>query len=202
MERLWEEDWFLLREDGQEPHLARRCRKALEPWGRAVSGHHGEPPKEADGLRLRVSQHFGELEKADAAAFARIAVDLFLAGDRCKEFRGMVLRDESRDVARRASWMLAGLAVLCDWIGSDETYFPFQPAAMSLGEYWTRYALRGAEAALPASGVLPTRVAYRMGMDILFPEIDSPSPLQEYVSRCPLAEGPQLFILERQHPAV
>lgn len=195
-ERIWEEDWFRLRANGKEQPSARKCRKALEPWGRAVAGHHGEPPKEADGLRLRVSQHFGEMEKADAVTFARIAVGLFLTGDRCKEFQGMVLRDESRDSAPRACWLLAGLAVLCDWIGSDETYFPFRPARLTLGEYWTRYALRGAEAALPASGVLPTRVASRMGMDILFPEIGSPSPLQEYASRCPLAEGPQLFILE------
>jgi CRISPR-associated endonuclease/helicase Cas3 len=67
---------------------------------------------------------------------------------------------------------------------------------MPLNEYWNRHALKNAQRALYSSGVLPSAVSSKTGMEILFPGIKTPSPLQSHVSSCSIEKIPQLFIIE------
>ena len=63
-------------------------------------------------------------------------------------------------------------------------------------EYWQRYAVPRARAAVDAAGVLPSAVAPFPGMTSLLPQDAVPTPLQEAVAGYELAEGPYLFIIE------
>ena len=81
---------------------------SLMPLSRAVFGHHGEPVNEASPRPLRGL--YGAYGLANATTFAREAVSLVLDGLVAVR-RGAQLE--------HASWIVAGLAVLADWIGSS-----------------------------------------------------------------------------------
>ena len=44
--------------------------------------------------------------------------------------------EETLTEFHRTSWLLAGLAVPSDWIGSDSKHFPFCTEPMPLEKYW------------------------------------------------------------------
>src|SRR5208283_6019562 len=56
------------------------------------------------------------------------------------------------------SWRLSGLTTLADWVGSDAEFFPLAPLDIPLSDYW-RNALKAAEQALAAKGLLPAKPA-------------------------------------------
>lgn len=101
------------------------------------------------------------------------------------------------DASRLQSWLLSGFAVVCDWIGSNEEFFPYSQEPVPIEEYW-QTALDKADRALDATGILPVRTKPFSGMGDLFPTLKDvhPSPLQEHVSKCDLPSGPQLWIIE------
>ena len=97
---------------------------------------------------------------------------------------------------RRASWWIAGFVILCDWIGSDTTFFPYETDPRPLAEYRI-IALARAQKAVAASGLIGSAPRPFAGISALFPSIaDCPSPLQQTASTVELGEGPQLFVLE------
>ena len=57
-----------------------------------------------------------------------------------------------------ASWIVAGLAVLADWIGSSQTWFEYTKQGPDLAAYW-QTALGRAHTAVSLSGVIPAAVA-------------------------------------------
>jgi CRISPR-associated endonuclease/helicase Cas3 len=126
-----------------------------------------------------------------AREFLEAAVQLFLTatprtGLNAKElFKGI----------KRCSWLLAGISVLCDWIGSNEKYFPYESQERNLRGYLSdsrEKALRG----LKESGVLPVSVAQYSGVRNLFKNILRPSPLQAHVDASDVPNVSQLWILE------
>ncbi|HEY3373637.1 MAG TPA: CRISPR-associated helicase Cas3' [Candidatus Aquicultor sp.] len=164
---------------------------------KAHTGHHGEPPrmKGPNGLPLALSSFF---DRDDINA----AVDFFV------DFHTLLLHEygtvsntQSPTIIYEqmpiASWLMAGFAVLCDWIGSNSKWFPLCDNQMSLAEYWRQYALPQAERAIRETGLsaaLPRQ--YDNTFMGLFPAISKPTPLQQHVTECPIAAAPQLFILE------
>ncbi|MBI4676647.1 MAG: CRISPR-associated helicase Cas3' [Elusimicrobia bacterium] len=189
----WRENWFRLDQsgDGDEP----TWKEVLLPWARAVMGHHGEPPRTVDraGTRMRAAKLFCNQSLQAVEEFSAAACRLLLPRE---EGRLVVFGDDLGPRFKRLSWFLAGLAVLADWIGSDEKHFPYQATEIPLEEYWAKHALPAARKAVRASGALPARASLKTGMGELFPERRRPSPLQAHASECGLANGPQLFILE------
>jgi len=184
----WKDRWFRFADgdlyDWQE---------MVFPCMQAVTGHHGTPPRaEFHGIKLSLDNHFDAGAKEAAISFIREVASLTLG----QTFSSLAYDERFDLVFKRASWLLSGLAILSDWIGSDTSYFPYRTDVMPLSEYWVKHALSQAEVAVQASGVLPPQPCRRTGMNALFPEIEEPSPLQEYVSSCQLSSGPQLFILE------
>lgn len=161
-------------------------------WARAVTGHHGQPPEES---RRDLGTHFQSGYDLPAAnEFAAQMKDTFLRGldfnQGCFSSPKAFLHE-----SRRLSWWVAGLAVLADWIGSNQDYFNYHDEPLPLEDYWAS-ALVKAERAVGAVGVLPVATKGHLGFDQLFPEISVPSPLQAWANDVQLAAGPQIHLLE------
>ena len=169
-----------------EPDLFRLHSDTRRSWRllvSAVTGHHGAPPSDESP---DINPLFGKAGVEAARLFAAEVRTLFSLPDKL-------------NVARKcgpASYALAGLAVLSDWVGSKVEWFPYQdPAHVSdLTSYW-HSAQERAEQALHKSGVLPARPRTK-GLsygDLLKGE---PSPMQRWAQAVDLPEGPALFMIE------
>lgn len=194
-QNVWNENWLC---------LDKACfdqfdwNDLLLPWITATTGHHGYPPQNmSNGLVINPNDLFTEEDIEMASAFVK-AVSSFLLKDTLKNFsssNGCGYEFEELEAAfKTTSWLLAGIVIISDWIGSSNDHYLSNP--ISLEEYWEKYALPLAEKALEESGILPSIISLSTGMDILFPNIEVTSPMQDYVSTCPIANHAQLFILE------
>jgi CRISPR-associated endonuclease/helicase Cas3 len=187
--RAWSENWFDLNLSDDQFDW----RDALRPWVFAVTGHHGKPPEKPKN-NLMLSMLFDLRDRNSAIAFAEASAGLFLK--RPSSHLMLEFSEETHTEFHRTSWLLAGLAVLSDWLGSDSRHFPFCTEPMPLEKYWNEYALPLAEKAIRDAGILPARVSEKTGMQALFPKMP-PTPLQSHVSACELKPGsPRMFIIE------
>ena len=59
----------------------------------------------------------------------------------------------------RASWLVAGLTVFSDWLGSSQAVFEYERPDYDLATYWRTMALPRAHRAVERSGVIPTASA-------------------------------------------
>lgn len=163
-------------------------RERWDDWLRIACGHHGQPPREGGARRLRATDHFLPDDMDAAQAFACDAAVLVGA-----------LPAPGQTLDPRRGWQLAGLMVLADWIGSNQYHFPYRAQPMALADYWHEHARPAARRALAASGITACCCAPYAGVDQLtrlIPYLSSPTPLQHYAASVPLADGPQLFLLE------
>lgn len=164
--------------------------RALTPLLGASFGHHGMPcAVERDG---DVPAVFRGESLADALAFAAAAAGLF-----CPD--GLALDGRPRsDRFKIASWVVAGFVTACDWLGSHQPTFPYRGDAtnLSLAEYWLDHACPRAARALDMAGIVPAAPAPTRSFGDLFPEIERPTPLQDWTQSCPIAAGPNLFLIE------
>jgi len=159
-----------------------------KPWIEIVTGHHGIPPKRK--LKERLSNFFQPEDVSAALSFSKEAFNLFL-----KDFDFRPLLDkELKKRLQAVSWQLAGVAVLADWTGSNQTFFDYYSKPQALNQYW-KTALNNAQKAINS---LPEPIKTTPFTDInsLFPFIEHATPLQEYATTEPLSDKPQLFILE------
>lgn len=159
----------------------------LEPWLEIVTGHHGMPPK----TKLR-TRNFFELEDEQAAmAFVQDAIALFLGDFDFQPLLDKALKKRLKSV----SWQLAGVAVLADWLGSNQDHFKYCDKPKDLNVYWREIAIKKAEDAVNALPKAPDVASFQT-IENLFPFIQQPTPLQKYAINEALTELPQLFILE------
>jgi CRISPR-associated endonuclease/helicase Cas3 len=153
----------------------------------AFAGHHGRP---AQAPQAGANRGFDVADADAALAFFRA----------CGPAMGLpklawpVMEDEGR--VARATWFFAGLAVACDWIGSNQEWFAYRADTMPLDEYWHDMALPCAKAALAAARIVPSRFAPMPTIESLLPADAAPTPLQCAIARLPLSGGPQLQIIE------
>jgi CRISPR-associated endonuclease/helicase Cas3 len=159
------------------------------PWIRAATGHHGKPVTGSGTL----PDLFSPMDRQSACGFARACSDLFHPEAPKEPLR---YSTDLHEAFTRISWLIAGLAVVSDWIGSDADLFRYHQDQMPLGEYWRRYAVPRAREAVARAGLLPSAAAPFPGIASLLPEHTVPTPLQKAVAGCELAEGPCLFIIE------
>lgn len=163
---------------------------------RAYTGHHGVPPsmRGQNGMPLNFASYFGERDSAAAEHFAR-EVGTLMCG--MLEENALPLPGELEERMKKASWLMAGFAVLCDWIGSNSSWFPFCEETMPLGDYWKIRAIPQAEQAIREAGINPENALTELpGFSGLFPKILVPTPLQAFVDKCSIGNSPQIFILE------
>jgi CRISPR-associated endonuclease/helicase Cas3 len=186
-QRVVDESWF-----GPETE---RALDGIDCWVRAVTGHHGQPPKVSGEFW---EQHFDRRQD-------RVAILEFVA-----EVRSLLVSDAVAAIpttqdfetfhrsSMELSWWIAGLAVLADWLGSNTDFFRYCAAPdhpSPLADYWERAAGQ-AVAALDAAGVSPVRSERTLSFAELFPGIAVPSPLQNWVAATYLPHGPQIYLLE------
>jgi len=190
----WRDGWIRPSGVSEELRQMRFWRRVLGSLMHAVTGHHGWPPSTdgLHGLGLSIKDHFTQTDLDASVAFVSALLHLFRGGHLSLDFQSNI-----KERFRIASWLLAGVAVLSDWIGSNASYFSFHSEPMSLKEYWQGYALPQAVKAVKEAGVLPCCPSSRSGINALFSSvIKIPSPLQCFAESCQLGSGPQLFILE------
>ena len=95
---------------------------------------------------------------------------------------------------RRASWWLAGFAVLCDWLGSNTDFFPACGVPLPLSEYWLS-GLERAEQSVAATELIVGKPVQEQSLKDLF-DIEHPTPLQALCGTMTVDQGPQLCFLE------
>lgn len=176
----------------QDAQLGNAQRHALELWFGAVFGHHGRPVDGESNCSLEGA--FKREDDLAAWSFMEDAAHLLVPvwpldrlGD--KQWRQKMLAP--------ASWELAGLAVLVDWLGSDQEIFGYRAERVPLPEYWDRYALPGAAAVLAKSGVA-SPAAIRPFPGFQASHGFAPTPLQAWAESAPVTGEPQLYLLEDQ----
>lgn len=161
--------------------------QVLTTWMATVTGHHGTPPK---NTQVVLSDHFEEDDYIAVKTFVQEAIKLLLPS-------GQSFPELDITRFRIASWWLAGFAVLCDWIGSNNDQFPFQEEAIHFEDYWKK-AQTQATVAIKETGLLPSNVSDELHLEQLINSANTiePTPLQQLSTQLDLKVGPQLYILE------
>ena len=187
----WSQDWFGLKQYTDDPY---DVADYFGPLMLAVAGHHGTPPV-VDHRTRTATQHFDTEAQHALRSFAKDC--RFLLGSQPLFQTWNYTKDHQR--TKRASWLVAGLTVLADWLGSNSDYFAFQEGEIELTTYWHQHAVPQAKAAINQTGVLSSPVSTGTGPHVLFPNLFpayNPTPLQDFAASCALGHGPQLFIFE------
>ncbi|RVU45722.1 CRISPR-associated helicase Cas3' [Lujinxingia sediminis] len=167
----------------------------LGPLMKAVAGHHGMPLNLDGGDRL--AMHMDDDALAASDHIVQTLQTLFWPGS-LGSWR-WDMDDALFDRVHVVSWLVAGLAVLSDWIGSNTTYFPMRGGAFGLEEYAERFARPQAAQALKEIGLFDAMPSSPAGVATLFRDLGSsfrPRPMQAYADEVKLSDSPQLFILE------
>jgi CRISPR-associated endonuclease/helicase Cas3 len=184
--KVWEQNWFCLNpEDDRDD-----WKDVWKTWFYAVAGHHGKPPEKPEAP---LSTLFENENRQSAIHFTEDCATLFL---KTKLSLPQVFSVQYLSVFNQTSWLLAGLVVLSDWIGSNNAHFSFHSTPMPLATYWKEFALPQAEKAIRTFGILPCTPSQKTGMHTLFPIIQTPTPLQSFAETCYIPTDPQLFIIE------
>jgi len=172
--------------------LNHRGGSSIRLWISSVTGHHGRPPRNDVNGSLLLRDHFPTEVLEDTNKFVAEIVAMLLPDGCPIPQSGQGLTEKYKQV----SWLVAGLAVAADWLGSNTRWFPFVAMQMNLADYWQSIALPQAEKAVEESGLEGAHPAAFQGISDLFDYIDQPTHLQSWATKVPLADGPQLFILE------
>lgn len=159
--------------------------RIFEEWLEIVCGHHGKPPES-----LRVIKPY-LLEEDE------IAAEQFVADVIVQWMPDLTpLQSIDKKIFKQVSWQFAGLAVLADWLGSNQAVFEYCVKPMPLKDYWEARALPKAAAAVKLAGISNRLVNPFISICQQFDFIKSPTPLQAYAQTVELGQTPQLFILE------
>lgn len=166
------------------PPKPREILKPVDFWAMAVTGHHGQPPKNEAG----VQNYFDSADIAAAIEFAKAAASLLLE-------EGSLLTPGVGQ-SKRLSWWLAGFSVLCDWLGSNREFFNYQASHIPLEDYWS-VALANAEAATASTELIPAiAAALHPPSDLFGWTSEQPTPLQQECINTEISHQPSLYIIE------
>lgn len=158
----------------------------LEPVLNSACGHHGRPEALRDATKVSPGA------MPSVRAYLTALEDIFGSQVPAR----LAALPEAQ--ARKLSSVLAGVFTLCDWVGSSQTFFPYEKCDADLRSYRDK-KLSIADAAIDKLGLFEKKPSVRAGFEYLFPAYaGSPSPLQAYADNVelPPAGEPGLFILE------
>ncbi len=192
---------WLFHQNAKLDVIAERLFPELTPSQRlvmiqAVCGHHGQPIEWRTGGDYpdigNCNRQIGREAEAAAGTIAEAIVAVF-APIPCH------LEETSVPLA---SFWLAGLSVLSDWLGSNRTWFEFQPPPQGddlqaeIARYWDAHARPNAKKALKEAGLSLSQFSPDIGLAQLFDPKYVTTPLQDYAESVELRDGPLLFIIE------
>ncbi|MHB1295323.1 MAG: CRISPR-associated helicase Cas3' [Anaerolineae bacterium] len=174
-----------------DPCLTAMPKRLRIAWAHMIAGHHGRyaiPGQLGETRRLIESFEPSEWETWRAMAFQQFG-----------EVQGLPPSAAFSDPPNLSAAIMAltGFTILCDWLGSDTTFFPAEPtsdlpayAAASMGK---------AEQAVAHAGLSIESFSREEGSFVaLFPDKLPPRPLQESIDAVPadLLAKPCLTIIE------
>lgn len=163
-------------------------RKTFLHWIKTVTGHHGEPPKE-DIQPLK--HHFAPEDIESATLFVDWAFDFWLE----KGDESLLVDKALTSEVASISWFLVGIAVLADWLGSDQAHFEYQASHQPLEDY-AKAKTQNAVLAVQRAGLTRVQISQFNAITDLFPFVQQPTPLQQFATNVALKKEPQLFICE------
>ncbi len=190
---LWKDtkhQFFDLVWEGYEKE-SNRYRKIINQAILSVTGHHGLPPQEESE---RILKYFNENDIEAAREFISDLKKLVFFP---KKLPTCFANKEYSKLFMLASWRLNGMAVLADWLGSNQEVFNYTSPDLSLEQYWNEQAQEKAKIVVNNAGLnykIKTEKAIHC-LDFL-PHIKDLTPLQKYCSEVKLSFQSQLFILE------
>ena len=157
---------------------------------RPATGHHGHPPGARGAARESdpIGRYYPEPVEVAMLKWCRTSVSM-LWGEGVPEFDmyGVNL----------ASWLIAGIVVASDWIGSDQHWFPYHAPTLSIDDYWTQIAQPRARRAVAMSGVYEAkRREFPPTTRCIFPYVETTTPLQAHTESAFIEDAPQLWIIE------
>ena len=154
-----------------------------------VVGHHGKPVADLEIAENRIAPRelFGQPCLEAARSFLALMRELFLP---------QPVRRAEGPALRSSSWSLAGLAVLADWIGSRQTWFPYAAPDLDPRTYLADVARPRAAEALTKAGITPARASVRTGYRTLAGDAHQPSPIQRWAETVEFPKGPFLVFVE------
>lgn len=164
-----------------------RGRSALAAFAPAIFGHHGSPVRNL--YRPSEREVFGAALGPAVDCAERVLTLLMPAP--------VDAPDLSDERARLASWWVAGLTSVSDWVGSNQRRFPYTaPLAddPTLAKYWA-IAQRAAADAMRESGLVAPAVAPRRSFTELV-KGKAPTPVQGWADAVDLPAGPTLIVIE------
>lgn len=189
---LWHANFFPAWKEGKYTVLPassnyKNDQRALDTALKIVTGHHGKPPQQqVKGLTAFMS------EDIDAAECWLTDLRLLLSID---TFPHSFSDKTWGNKFQQQSWLLAGLTVLADWLGSNQDDFPLVSDVLPINEYWQRARSQAQQALrhVPESSAVAPFTHHQA----LFPFLQQPTPLQQKALDVDIsAPGPQLLILE------
>ena len=99
-------------------------KRYLQPWFEVVTGHHGSPPLN----NLPLDEYFNNEDKVAASEFLNDVSKVFLSTTDLSVLSNKAVYQN----IKQHSWQFAGIAVLADWLGSNQSYFKYQAEPIPL----------------------------------------------------------------------
>lgn len=165
----------------------KKYKTSLNIWMQIMTGHHGEPPD----TEAKCILSFTIDDQVAAGEWVRDLGSLF----NVESFPDCFTDETWRSQFKKQSWLLAGLTVLADWLGSNQHYFPYVSRPMGIQLYWQQ-ALEQSKAAV-AMLPEPSHSSTFEHFHTLFPYIEQLTPLQQRATTLDISHpGPQLIVLE------
>lgn len=155
-----------------------------------VFGHHGEPVA-AQKFGSRTEDYCVDENYQACREFIAYCLKLFANDLPTEKFSDRVWRDH----LRYASWHLAGLCTLADWLGSDTQYFAYHAEPVDIQTYWLE-AVKQAHKALTNRQLTSQVEVFPYESTAKHFGFSTPTPLQSFAEQVPIGSSPQLFILE------
>lgn len=157
----------------------------FERWLEVVCGHHGKPPENLHSI------------KSYLLVEDEIAAEQFVSDVMTEWMPDLApLKSIDKKIFKRVSWQFAGIAVLADWLGSNQKVFQYCTEPMPLKAYWMDRALPSADAVIAVANFGSRDIKPFESIKQQFNFIENPTPLQAYAQTVGLNNSPQLFILE------
>ncbi len=161
---------------------------ALRALAPAIFGHHGYPVGAPNGPTA--SQALGRTGLSEALVHADAMLQLLHP-------EPLAANDLTMERAALASWWVAGLTTLADWVGSNQEWFPYVAPLNddpTLTVYWALAGERAVRAVREAGLVAPRVAPLRQFSEIAGQA--SPTPTQRWAETTELPGGPLLAIIE------